>query len=93
VVPNFQIRNPHGHVYALATDGRAYAKMRAELNFNENNLDPGLRGTTFDVDETTMLDCRINGDEMSVTASVYGTRDGDPWFKARWHSNFRHVPE
>ena len=94
VVPNEQIRNAHGHVTALATDGRAYAKMRAQLHFEEKHIHPGLRGTTFEVDETTMLDCKINGDDaMTVTASVYGTRDGDPWFKARWHSDFRHVPE
>ena len=93
VVPNEQILNARGHVSALATDGRAYAKMRAELHFEENHIDPGLRGIKFAVDETTMLDCRINGDAMTVTASVYGTRDGDPWFKARWHANFRHVPE
>jgi len=93
VVPNEQILHAHGHVTALATDGRAYAKMRAELHFEEKHIDPGLRGTTFAVDETTLLDCKINGDAMTVTASVYGTRDGDPWFKARWHADFRHVPE
>jgi hypothetical protein len=30
---------------------------------------------------------------MTVSAGVYGTRDGEPWFKARWHADFRHVPE
>ena len=93
VVPNEQLKNVRGHVDALSTDGRAYAKLRADLHFDERHIDPGLRGTTFAVDETTMLDCKISGDDMAVTASVYGTRDGDPWFRARWHSDFRHIPE
>lgn len=93
VVANDQVMNVRGHVDALATDGRAYARLRANLHFDEQHLDPGLRGTTFAVDEVTMLDCRISGDAMAVTAGVYGTRDGDPWFRARWRANFRHVPE
>jgi hypothetical protein len=93
VVPNEQIKNAHGHVDALATDGRAYAKMRSDLRFDEDHVEPGLRGSTFAVDEVTMLDCRIRDDAMAVSAGVYGTRDGEPWFKARWHADFRHVPE
>jgi hypothetical protein len=93
VVPNEQIRNARGHVDALATDGRAYAKMRSDLRFDENHVEPGLRGSTFAVDEVTMLDCRIRDEAMAVSAEVYGTRDGEPWFKARWHADFRHVPE
>ena len=93
VVPNEQIKNARGRVDALATDGRAYAKMRSDLRFDEEHIEPGLRGTTFAVDEVTMLDCRISDDAMAVTAGVYGTRDGEPWFKARWHADFRHVPE
>ena len=92
VVPNEQIKNPRGHVDALATDGRAYAKMRSDLRFDEDHVEPGLRGSTFAVDEITMLDCRIRDDAMTVSAGVYGTRDGEPWFKARWHADFRHVP-
>jgi len=93
VVPNEQIKNAHGHVDALATDGRGYAKMRSDLRFDEDHVEPGLRGGTFAVDEVTMLDCRIRDDAMAVSAGVYGTRDGEPWFKARWHADFRHVPE
>ena len=93
VVPNEQIKNARGRVDALATDGRAYAKMRSDLRFEENHIEPGLRGSTFAVDEDTMLDCRIRDDAMGVSAEVYGTRDGEPWFKARWHADFRHVPE
>ena len=93
VVPNEQIKNPRGHVDALATDGRGYAKMRSDLRFDEDHVEPGLRGSTFAVDEVTMLDCRIRDDAMTVSAGVYGTRDGEPWFKARWHADVRHVPE
>ena len=93
VVPNEQIKNPRGHVDALATDGRAYAKMRSDLRFDEDHIEPGMRGSTFAVDEVTMLDCRIRDDAMTVSAGVYGTRDGEPWFKAHWHADFRHVPE
>src|SRR5262249_41436693 len=93
VFPNEQIKNVRGHVDALATDGRAYAKMRSDLRFDENHIEPGLRGSTFVVDEVTMLDCRISNDAMTVSAGVYGNRDGEPWFKARWHADFRHVPE
>ncbi len=93
VVANEQIMNAHGHVDALATDGRAYAKMRSDLSFDEYHVDPALRGTTFTVDEVAMLDCRITGDAMAVTANVNGTRDGEPWFKAKWHADFRPVPE
>jgi hypothetical protein len=25
---------------------------------------------------------------MLVSADVYGTRDGDPWFRAHWRANF-----
>jgi hypothetical protein len=92
VVANDQIKNPRGHVDALATDGRAYAKMRSDLRFDEDHIEPGLRGSTFAVDEVTMLDCTIGDDAMTVSAGVYGTRDGEPWFKARWHADFRHVP-
>jgi len=93
IVPDERIVNAQGHVEALATDGRAYAKMRSTLHFDEYHVDPDLRGTTFAVDEATMLDCRISGDAMAVSASVSGTRDGAPWFKARWHADFRPVPE
>jgi hypothetical protein len=93
VVPNEQITNARGHVDALETDGRAYAKMRSDLHFDEYQVGAKRRGETFAVDEVTMLDCRIDGNGMVVSASVYGTRDGEPWFRARWRANFRPVPE
>jgi hypothetical protein len=93
VVPNEQITNVNGHVEALATDGRDYARMRSDLHFDEYHLDPGRRGTTFAVDEIAMLDCKIAGNTMMVSANVHGTRDGDPWFKAKWHADFHAVPE
>ena len=91
VVPNFQITNVVGNVDALATDGREYARMRSNLHFDEYHVEKGHRRSTFSVDEVTMLDCKIAGDTMTVDAGVYGTRDGDPWFKARWHAEFAHV--
>jgi hypothetical protein len=30
---------------------------------------------------------------MRVSADVYGTRDGEPWFRAHWRANFRHSVE
>ncbi len=91
VAPTEKITNARGHVNALATDGRAWAKMRAQLHFDE--YPPGAvgLGPTFAVDETTTLDCRIASDRMTVRADVYGTRDGEPWFRARWHADFRQV--
>jgi hypothetical protein len=93
VAPSEKIINPHGHVVALSTDGRAYAKMRAHLHFDEHHVDPAMRGETFAVDETTMLDCRIMNNQMFVRADVYGTRDSAPWFRAHWRANFIPVPQ
>ena len=86
-----KIVNPHGKVVPLATDGRAYASMRSNLTFDEYKVRGDFNGSpTFAVFETTNLDCRINGNEMVVTADVYGTRDGEPWFTARWRADFHH---
>ena len=30
------------------------------------------------------------GDDMMVNADVYGTRDGEPWFRAHWRADFHH---
>jgi len=87
---NESISNAHGTVIALSTDGHDYAKMRSRLAFDEYSR---RDGGSFPVDETTTLDCRINGDQMRVSANVYGTRDGEPWFRARWHAEFAQVPE
>ncbi len=93
VTPTDKIINVRGEVVALSTDGRAFAKMRSDLHFDEYYTDRGLRGTTFAVDEVTMLDCRIKNDQMFVSAEVHGTRDGEPWFRAYWHAGFRQVAQ
>jgi hypothetical protein len=89
VAPNDKILNPRGNVVPIMTDGRAYAAMRSRLNFDEYKTLADGMSPTFAVDETTNLDCRIAGDDMMVTADVYGTRDGEPWFRARWRADFR----
>ncbi|HXW83279.1 MAG TPA: hypothetical protein VEJ86_02665 [Candidatus Binataceae bacterium] len=94
IEPNEQIMNPQGQVIALATDGRDYAKMRSDLHFDEYARHATYEGETFQVDETTTLDCQIRrGDQMEVSARVYGTRDGEPWFKAQWHADFAPAPD
>ncbi|HEY6421364.1 MAG TPA: hypothetical protein VIX59_20385 [Candidatus Binataceae bacterium] len=93
IVPSEKIVNARGRVDPLATDGRAWAKMRSMLHFDELPPGPFFSGPTFAVDENTTLDCRIESDQMLVNADVYGTRDGEPWFRARWHANFRQVPQ
>jgi hypothetical protein len=85
---NDKIVNPQGQVVPLATDGRAYALMRSNLSFDEYKVRPDGMAPTFAVNEVTNLDCRINGDEMMVTANVLGARDGSPWFTARWRADF-----
>jgi hypothetical protein len=89
VAPNDKILNPRGNVVPIMTDGRAYAAMQSRLNFDEYKTLADGMAPTFAVDETTNLDCRIAGDDMMVTADVYGTRDGEPWFRARWRADFR----
>ncbi len=93
VAPTEKIIHAHGQVDPLATDGRVYARMRSRLAFDEFRVEAGASGATFHVDEITMLDCRIDKGSMSVAASVYGTRDGDPWFRARWRAQFIPVPQ
>ncbi len=88
VAPSEKIINPHGNVTAITTDGRAYAAMRSRLDFDEYKTRADGLSPTFAVDETTNLDCRIAGDEMIVNADVYGTRDGEPWFRAHWRADF-----
>ena len=93
VEPNEKIFNPHGNVAPISTDGRDYAKLRAQLHFDEYGAGRNLDASSFAVDETTNLDCRIDGERMKVSASVYGTRDGEPWFRARWRTEFTHFAE
>ena len=83
-----KIINPHGNVVPIATDGRGYASMRSRLYFDEYKIH-GDGAPTFAVDETANLDCRIAGDDMLVNADVFGTRDGEPWFRAHWRASFR----
>jgi hypothetical protein len=84
-----RITNPQSSMSLLSTDGRTYATMRALLHFDEYN---NRGGGTFAVDETARLQCDIEPDGMHVIGSVHGTRDGDPWFRAYWHTVFVHVP-
>ena len=84
VAPSDKIINARGHVDALATNGRDWAKMRSKLHFDEFQVAAGPGGDTFAVDETAMLDCRITNNVMHVSATMYGTRDGAPWFRAHW---------
>lgn len=89
VAPSEKIINPHGSVVPIDTDGRAYASMRSQLHFDEYKTHPDGWSPTFAVDETTNLDCRIGGDDMMVSADVFGARDGEPWFRAHWRADFR----
>jgi hypothetical protein len=93
VEPNEKIIHPHGNVVPVSTDGRAYAAMRAQLHFDEYSSGWNPAAQTFAVDETTHLNCQIAGDDMRVSADVYGTRDGEPWFRAHWRADFRHYAE
>ncbi len=93
VEPNEKIIHPHGNVVPVKTDGRAYAAMRAQLHFDEYSSGWDPVASTFAVDETTHLNCQIAGDDMRVSADVYGTRDGEPWFRAHWRADFRHYAE
>ncbi|MGA7869793.1 MAG: hypothetical protein WCA22_02740 [Candidatus Binatus sp.] len=88
VAPSEKIINPHGSVVPIATDGRAYATMRSRLHFDEYRTRADAFSPTFAVDETTNLDCRIAGADMVVSADVFGTRDGEPWFRAHWRADF-----
>jgi hypothetical protein len=89
---NSKIINSQGAMHALSTDGRTYATMQAFLHFDEYHVGGYFVGATFPVDETTRLQCDIQPDGMHVSGAVYGIRDGDPWFRASWHTIFIHVP-
>ena len=93
IAPNDQLINVRGSVAPLTTDGRNFATMRAHLRFDEYSVGRYATAPTFAVDEVTHLDCKINGELMTVSADVYGTRDGDPWFRAHWRADFRHFPD
>jgi len=92
-----RIYNAAGNMQLLSTDGHN-AMMQASLHFDESVGGGGsffglvLGGGSFPVDETTKLRCVIEPDGMHVWATVYGTRDGAPWFRAHWHTIFEPDP-
>jgi hypothetical protein len=92
-----RIISPNGSMQLLSTQGQT-AMMLGSLDFNEYYASSvgflGLFGSTstFPVDESTKLRCVIEPDGMHVWATVYGLRDGQPWFQAHWHALFLPVP-
>ena len=92
VVATEKIKYSKGRVEIIATDGRSYARMRAFLHFDEYRAGMNFRGSTFAVDEVTMLECKIEGDRMRVIADVDGRREDEPWFHAHWRTTFIRVP-
>jgi hypothetical protein len=92
VVATEKIKYSKGRVEIIATDGRSYARMRAFLHFDEYRAGMNFRGSTFAVDEVTMLECKIEGDQMRVIADVDGRREDEPWFHAHWRTTFIRVP-
>lgn len=93
VVATDKIAYSKGRVEVEATDGRSWARMRAFLHFDEYYSGHRFRPSgTFPVDEVTMLECKIDRDQMRISAEVSGRREDEPWFTAHWHSTFIHVP-
>jgi hypothetical protein len=92
VQPDAKITNPTGAMDLISTDRRDAARMRAQLHFDEYYPHRHFGGQTFAVDEETILDCVIQGGgAMLVRGSVFGRRDGHPWFRASWHAMFTRV--
>jgi hypothetical protein len=92
VVPNVKITNPVGRMDLISTDGRNAARMRAQLHFDEYYSGRRFTGQTFAVDEETILDCDVQGSgAMLVHGTVFGQREGSPWFHATWHAVFSRV--
>jgi hypothetical protein len=84
---NDRITNAEGRMTLLSSDGRSYASMRSDLDFDEYRSHAGyFGGNTFAVHEVADLDCRIESDGMHVNGVVTGWRDETPWFRARWHT-------
>jgi hypothetical protein len=91
---NDRITNAEGRMTLLSSDGRHYASMRSDLDFDEYRTHPSYFGSnTFVVHEVAALDCTVEPDGMHVNGVVTGWRDGAPWFRARWHSVFIHQGE
>jgi hypothetical protein len=92
VEPDEKITNPTGAMDLISTDRRDAARMRAQLHFDEYYRHHHFGGQTFRVDEETILDCDIQGSgAMLVRGTVFGRRDGHPWFRASWHAMFTRV--
>jgi len=94
--PDDRIISPSGSMQLLSSRGDT-AMMLGSLHFNEYRPGPvGFFGLgspdTFPVNETTKLRCVVQSDGMHVWATVDGTRDGAPWFRAHWHALFLPVP-
>jgi hypothetical protein len=87
-----RIIGPTGSLQLLSTEGQT-AMMLGSLHFEEYVPSPasffgfGSR-STFPVDESTKLRCVIDSEGMHVWATVYGLREGEPWFQAHWHALF-----
>ena len=91
---NDRITNAEGRMTLLSSDGRHYASMRSDLNFDEYRTAAGYFGsTTFAVHEVADLNCSIESDGMHVDGIVTGWRNEAPWFRARWHTVFVHQGE
>jgi hypothetical protein len=91
---NDRIINAEGRMTLLRSDGRRYASMRSDLDFDEYRTRASDFGSsTFAVHEVTDLNCRIESDGMQVNGVVTGWRDAAPWFRARWHTVFVHQGE
>jgi hypothetical protein len=92
-----RIFNANGSVQLLSTSGNE-ALMQAFLHFDEHQASlAGLFGfgggsSSFPVNESTKLRCVVDSHGMQVWATVYGTREGQPWFQAHWHALFLPVP-
>jgi hypothetical protein len=96
VEPDQRIISPNGSMQLLSSQGDT-AMMLGSLHFSEYVPAPaGFFGLgspdTFPVNEMTKLRCVIQPDGMHVWATVDGTRDGVPWFRAHWHALFLQVP-
>ncbi len=91
---NDRITNAEGRMTLLSSDGRSYASMRSDLDFDEYRTQASFFGSsTFAVHEVADLNCRIEPDGMHVTGVVTGWRNQVPWFRARWHTVFVHQGE
>jgi hypothetical protein len=92
VVATAKIKYSKGSVEIKKTDSRSYAELRAFLHFDEYRAGANPGGATFAVDEVTMLECKIDGDQMHVIADLDGRREDEPWFHAHWRTTFMRVP-